>query len=147
MSQEYCHQESPFLTQVKLLGSYTVPRIDAIVSGTFQSVPGPQILANYNAPNASVAAVLGRPLAGGATNITLQLVEPGTLYGERVNQVDLRFSKRFRFSRRSVNINADLYNALNSDTVLSVNNAFAVWQRPTLNLNARYVTIGAQFDF
>ena len=147
MSQQYCHQESPFLTQVKLIGSYIVPRIDVIVSGTFQSVPGPQILANYNAPNAEVAPVLGRPLAGGAPNITLQLVDPGTLYGERLNQVDLRFSKRFRFSGRRVNFNVDLYNALNSDTVLTVNNAFAVWQRPTLNINARYLTIGAQLDF
>ena len=78
MSQQYCHQESPFLTQVKLIGSYIVPRIDVIVSGTFQSVPGPQVLANYNAPNSEVAPVLGRPLAGGAPNITLQLVDPGT---------------------------------------------------------------------
>ena len=91
--------------------------------------------------------MLGRPLAGGAPNITLQLADPGALYGERVNQVDLRVSKRFRFAERRVNINVDLYNVLNSDTVLSVNNAFAVWQRPTLNLNARYVTIGAQLDF
>ena len=74
-------------------------------------------------------------------------MDPGTLYGERLNQVDLRFSKRIRFSGRRVNFNVDLYNALNTDTVLTVNNAFAVWQRPTLNINARYLTIGAQLDF
>lgn len=148
ISQAYCHQESPFLTQVKLFGVYTVPWLDMQVSGTLQSLPGPMILSNYNAPNAVVAPILGRPLAGGAPNITLQLVDPGGLYGERLNQVDLRFAKVFRLAnRRRATINVDLYNALNADTVLTVNNAFAAWQRPTLNINARFITIGGQIDF
>ncbi|MGH9239269.1 MAG: carboxypeptidase regulatory-like domain-containing protein, partial [Vicinamibacterales bacterium] len=36
----YCHIEPPFLTDFKGLGSYTIPRIDVQVSGTFQSLPG-----------------------------------------------------------------------------------------------------------
>src|SRR5262249_29825421 len=50
----YCHQETPFLTQVKLLGSYTVPKIDVSISGSFQSLPGPQLSANQVVPNATV---------------------------------------------------------------------------------------------
>jgi hypothetical protein len=36
---------------------------------------------------------------------------------------------------------------LNADTVLTVNNAFAAWQRPTLNVQARFVILGGQIDF
>jgi len=149
LPEQFCHQESPFLTQLKLLGVYTVPRIDVQVSGTYQSVPGPLILANFNASNAYLAvnSTLGRPLAGGAPNITVNLQDPGALYGERLHQLDLRFAKVFRFGARRATINIDLYNALNADTVLTVNNAFAVWQRPTLNVQARFVTVGGQIDF
>ena len=66
-----------FLTQVKLLGSYTIPARGRAVSGTFQSIPGPQVLANYVATNALVAPSLGRPLSGGAANVTVNIVDTG----------------------------------------------------------------------
>jgi hypothetical protein len=34
---QYCRLETPFPSQVKLLGAYTVPRVDLQFSGTFQS--------------------------------------------------------------------------------------------------------------
>ena len=55
-----------FLTQVKLLGTYTIPKVDVLVSATFQSLPGPQVTANYVATNAQIQPSLGRPLSGGA---------------------------------------------------------------------------------
>ena len=60
----YCRQVTPYLTQVKLLGAYTIPRVDVQVSATFQSVPGPQLAANINFPSAAIAPSLGRPLSG-----------------------------------------------------------------------------------
>ena len=62
----FCHVDGKFLTQLKVLGSYTVPRIDVQVTSTVQSVPGPEILANFVATNAVVAPSLGRILSGGA---------------------------------------------------------------------------------
>jgi hypothetical protein len=123
--------------------------VDLQVSGTFQSLPGPNITATFTATNAFLAAnsTLGRPLAGGAQNISLNLVQPGTLYGERVNQLDARVAKVFRFGSRRATLNLDLYNTLNADTVLGVNPSFAVWQRPTSNIQARYISIGGQLDF
>ena len=59
----YCRTSQP-TTQFKLLGSYRIPRIDVQVSATFQSLPGPEIQANFVATNAIVSPSLGRNLAG-----------------------------------------------------------------------------------
>jgi hypothetical protein len=144
---QYCDLQSPFLTQFKMLGSYTVPRVDVQVSATMQSVPGPQIAANYNASNAAVQSSLGRPLSGGAANVTVNLVKPGTLYGDRINQLDMRFGKNFRFGRTRTLVSLDLYNLFNVNPVLTENAAFAAWRQPQTILPARFVKIGAQVDF
>jgi len=67
--------------------------MDVLVSGTVQSLPGPEIQANYALPTAVAAKTLGRPLSGGAANVTVGLIKPGTEFGDRVNQVDLRIGK------------------------------------------------------
>jgi hypothetical protein len=143
----YCHVDTLFLTQFKLLGAYRVPKVDVQVSSTFQSTPGPAIAANYNAPNALVQPSLGRPLSGGAANVTVNVVAPGTMYGERMNQLDLRLSKILKFGRIRTGLNFDLYNALNGNAVLTLNSNFAVWQQPIGILSARLVKISAQVDF
>jgi hypothetical protein len=124
-----------------------VPRVDVNVAATFQSLPGPQILANYNAPNALVQPSLGRPLSGGAANVTVNLVEPGTMYGERTNQLDVRFGRTFRLQRLRSTINLDLYNALNANAVRTVNSNYAVWQVPTAILSGRLTRFSLQVDF
>ena len=68
------------------------------VSGVFQSKPGPLLAANYAVPAAVIAQSLGRAPSGNVTNVTINLVEPGTLRGDRVNQLDFRVAKILRFS-------------------------------------------------
>ena len=147
MPSEFCHVQEGLRTQVKFVGSYTIPRMDVQVAAVLRNQPGPQILANYIATNAVVAPSLGRNLSGGAANLTLNVVEPGTKYGERMNQLDLRFGKILRFGRTRTTASVDLYNALNSNAVLSSSNAFATWLRPQSILLARFVKLGVQFDF
>jgi hypothetical protein len=144
-----CRVVTSFLTQYKALGTYTVPKIDLRVAATFQSVPGAQILATFNASNAQVQPSLGRPLSGGAANTPVSLVSPGTMYNERANQVDLRFSKLLRFGRTRAAVNLDLYNALNAAPVLAQNNTYtaAAWLRPQRIMDARLFKISAQLDF
>jgi len=145
---EYCHSATNWLTQVKFLASYTIPRIDVRVSGTLQNLPGPPITASYNVPTAVAARTLGRPLSGGAANVAVGLIAPGTLYGDRLNQVDFRFAKLLRFGPTRTSVNFDLYNAMNVSTVLAQNNTFGTnWLRPTSILTPRFVKVSLQFDF
>ena len=145
---EYCHTSTTWLTQVKFLGSYTIPRIDVRVSGTLQNLPGPEILANYNLPTAIAAQTLGRPLSGGTANVSVAVIDPGAVYGDRLNQVDFRVGKLLRYGRTRATVSVDFYNAMNVSTVLAQNNTFgAVWQRPTAILTPRFAKVSLQFDF
>jgi hypothetical protein len=153
----YCHRREPMLTFVKGYGSYTIPKADVQVSGTYQSKPGPLVEALYTATNAEVAPSLNRNLAGSATSVDLYLLPPGpytttnggtgTMHGDRLHQVDFRFSKLLHFGGIRARANMDIYNALNSSAVLAQNDAFGDWQRPTEILIARFYKFSVQFDF
>jgi hypothetical protein len=156
---QYCRRESPFLTQVKAYGVYIIPKVDVQISGSFRSIPGqiqvapPQTDVNvgFVANNAFIASnsTLGRPLSGGATQtVTLQLLEPYTKYLDRRNELDLRFGKvlRMRNGSRAV-VSLDLYNAINSDATVNVNQSFTAYLRPTEILNPRVAKISVSFDF
>ena len=96
---------------------------------------------------------VGHPLAGGVATQTVNLVTPGTMYYDGLNQLDIRFAKILRVGTTRFTINFDLYNAMNSNTVLTLNNAFVpgatsnTWQVPTAILQPRFFKIGGQFDF
>ena len=146
-SSLYCHVETPFLTQVKALVTYTIPRVDVQIAGTFQSLPGPEVVANFNVPTAVAAQTLGRPLSGGAANVTVNLIEPGSMYGDRHNQFDLRFGKVLRAGTTKTALNVDLYNAFNANPVTAENPNYAAFRRPTAILPARFLKFAVQFDF
>ena len=146
-SIDMCHLSTGFLTQVKLLGTYQVPKVDVNVAATLQALPGPPIAANYVASNAEVQPSLGRPLSGGAANTTVNIVQPGTMYGDRITTLDLRFGKPFRFSNTRTTVNLDINNVFNSADVLTLNAAYARWLVPLSVLNPRLFKISVQFDF
>ena len=149
---QFCAWQTPFLTQLKTIAGYTFPG-DIQASVAFQSLPGREIQAVWAATNAFIAPSLGRNLAS-ANTYPVSLIEPGTVYGDRLNQVDLRFSKNLRFSNaRRVRLMADVYNALNVSPVITVNTAYNAnqaannWMRPTQVLVGRFLKVGVQFDF
>jgi hypothetical protein len=155
-----CHQVFGYRPDVKLLGSYTLPW-DVQLSGTYQFVRGVQngttggnsILATWPTPNALIQPVLGRALSAGAASKSVNIIMPGTEYGDNnLNQLDVRFAKRFKIDRYRVRFDFDIYNIFNSNWPFTVSNAFstaptASWLRPTNVLPSRFFKIGAQFDF
>jgi hypothetical protein len=160
-STRFCHQESKFLTQVKLLGSYPLPA-GFQVSATYQSfLPDPTnsffytpmgMPANYVATNAVIAPSLGRNLSAGANaTATVNLVEPGTLYGDRSHQLDLRLARSFAMRTVRLKVLVDLYNLFNSNTIFQYNASYgttgASWLVPQQILPARLLKIGTQLTF
>ena len=70
------------------------------------------------------AQTLGRPLSANAANQTVNVLIPGQLYGDRVNQVDLRVAKILRFGRTRTLVGFDLYNLFNANPGLTYNQTF-----------------------
>jgi hypothetical protein len=141
----YCHQDSNFLTQVKGYAAYRLPA-DVQIAATFQSIPGQPLAANVTYTSAQVAQSLGRPLSL-ATTVNVNAIQPGTVYGDRLNQLDLRLGKMFRVQRYRINASVDVYNVLNSDAVLNENSAFLTLRRPLSLVRPRFVKFGAQLNF
>ncbi len=148
-TQAYCDVRPPFQPNVKLLAVYPLPWWGLQAAATFQSLPGPQVTASYTATNAQIAPSLGRNLSSGANGtVAVDLIPPGTLYGDRLNQLDIRGTKIFKVGRSRIMANVDLYNLLNGNAVITQNNTFGTaWQRPTLILQPRLLKFGVQLDF
>ena len=145
----HCRVDPPFFRPGwKLSGAYTLP-YDVQLSGFWQNLPGVPILATWNAPVSAVEPSLGRPLAGGAGTAEVHLIAPGTLFADRLNQLDVRVSKIFRLDAgREVRLMLDAYNLLNDDAPLAVNDTYgSQWQVPESILLARFVKFGAQFTW
>ena len=142
-----CNVTPPFLTQVKVLGVYPWPWWGLQTSATLQSLPGPEITAARSYTSAEVIGSLGRPLTSGTA--TVPLIEPGTTYGGRLNQVDFRLSKVFRVGPEArVMANVDLYNMFNASPTLALNTTYgSAWLRPLQILQGRLLKFSAQLDF
>jgi hypothetical protein len=94
-------------------------------SAAFQSVPGPQISATYNATNAQIAPSLHRDLAAGpSSTLALQIVAPGTLYNDRLNQLDARFTKNFRLQAGAVSRRSSTSTTCSMSGRLNHNNTY-----------------------
>jgi len=134
-------------TQAKLNGSIPLPG-DAMVSATYQSLPGTSYIATYNATTAEVLPSLGRNLAGGTRTIAVPLVMPQTMREHRRSQMDLRLTKYVTMGKRRIQANFDLYNLFNSADILGENTTFgSSWRKPTLILNGRLIQFSANMTF
>jgi carboxypeptidase family protein len=146
--QDFCHREQPWLTGVKALATYVIPKIDVQVAGSFRSTPGTTLAVGYTATNAILASTstLGRPLSGNVQNMVIGIEEPNAKFTERRNELDLRIGKVLRFANTRTVVSMDIFNALNSNAMIVQNQAYLSYLRPTEILNARLFKFSWAFD-
>ena len=159
-----CSATEPFLTTLRGLATYTVPKIDVLVSAIFRAQPnanpggdvgtnGASRAANYQMTPAQFLAATGRPLRAGVTSETVNLLLPGDLYGDRIYGLDMRFAKIIRIKGKRANIGLDAYNLINANTpttyeaVYNPDPAANTWFRPTAVVQPRFLRFNVQFDF
>jgi hypothetical protein len=148
----YCRIVEPYRTDFRGLASYTIPRVDVQVAGTWRSIPGSSLAANFVTNDAWIAAgpqPLGRPLARTRT-VTVNLIEPATVWAPRRNTVDFRVAKILRFGGTRAQVGVDIYNVLNTDVVTDLNETFTPggnWLTPDGITPARYARISAEVSF
>jgi hypothetical protein len=152
----YCHSESPWLTSFRALASYTIPRIDVLLSTVFQDKPNigtdqiASLAATYTlsaADQASAAAQAGRPLTG--TGLQVNLLAPGQLYGDRIRQMDLTAKKIIRFGGQRLTAGVDIYNLMNNNVTLLFNGVFVPntpgWNSPAQYMNPRVFRLNVEY--
>jgi hypothetical protein len=67
---------------------------------------------------------------------------------KRWNQIDVRLAKKFHVQRVNFQGQLDIFNVLNSSSVLTVNETYgSALDRPTSILQGRLLAIGAQVNF
>ena len=153
LANPWCRVVEPLQTSFRGLATYIVPKVDVNLSVTWRSDPGPDLAANYVVTSAIALPSLGRNLSSG--NVTVNLVEPGTLYGARQNNLDMRIAKILRFRGTRAQFGVDVYNLLNTDVVTAYNQGYtaptattgSIWLTPNAILPARYVRLNMQLDF
>jgi hypothetical protein len=155
-----CKQTLPWKGQLQAKATvvYPLPWFGLRASAVYQNISGVPILANWTVTNAAIAPSLGRNLASCGTAATCNgtvtvtnLFTPNTIFEDRLQQVDLRFSKVFSFGSRRVTGNFDIYNLFNANTILNRNNTYSpsgsTWGTPTDVLAGRLLKFGAQISF
>jgi hypothetical protein len=154
--QMFCDQTIPYegQSQVKVAVNYPLPWWHLAASANFQNLPGIPVNATWAVPNALIVPSLGRNLgACGALAVctataTVIPFEPYTVFEDRYSLLDLRLSDTIKVGRWRVTPHMDIYNVLNTITVLSENTAFGgSFRKPITTFSGRLFQFGARLDF
>ena len=156
----FCHISQPWSgnTGFGFNVVYPLPW-DIQTSALYQNKPGYPISANYVAGNAEIRQSLGRNLAACPSqstatcnqNVTLELAAPGTAFGDRITQLDLRFSRFFPLGKTRLQGNFDIYNIFNGNTVLNEQTRYQTvnnqWRNVVQIMGGRLMKFSAQLTF
>jgi hypothetical protein len=180
-----CNPHTRWETSIRGTATYTVlpGRVwgDILVSTVFQRRNGPERAANHAFTKdqvtweASSVARATQPCPAGATagqvgcftptgttvtatSYTVNMLNPGELYGPGYTIFDLKLGKNLRFAGKRMNVGVDIYNLFNKEQVLTYQDNFDTvdnpvtpvveqWGQATSLLSPRFVRLSIQFDF
>jgi hypothetical protein len=113
----FCDQTAfnyPLRHEFKLAGNYAFP-FGFDFGAVLQSYAGTERVIQWT-PQANL-------FPGGRTKSeTVVLTEPGSLFADRWNQLDINFKKNFRYSHHVITLQLDIFNVLNSNAIRNINN-------------------------
>jgi hypothetical protein len=148
--EKFCNSHPNWNPQIKGQFSYRLPW-EVNFSATYQSLSGPEIFASCPV-NSTVngaplcTATLSRPFTGAAPSV--DIVDSGRIYGDRIYQTDIRFSRTIRTGKTTVRPTVSVYNLFNSNAIQTYSNTYGTsWQTPLSIMQSRFVDIGVQMDF
>jgi hypothetical protein len=148
----YCDARYPFVNHFKLSGTYPLP-YKFRLSGLFQSVPGTQSARDGGnvGKDLNETYSVGRAIAPGLnqTTVLIQHVnEPGSVFLDRVNQIDFAISRDFQLGKARVRPQMDIFNALNNNAITQVNSTFGPsLLQPQSILNPRLIRLNVRITF
>ena len=166
-----CRNVEPWQWAWRGLVSYTIPKVDVLISGILRSQPEVQLSgvtvlsgntsAQWQVPNSVIAAALGHlppgATATGNTVIPLADNDHRVFSGERRTQIDVRFAKIVRFGRARLDVGIDLNNVLNTNYATGFNTTYiyntdntprpAGWGTPTSIYNPRFARLNFTLNF
>jgi hypothetical protein len=162
-----CRTVEPYQTTLRGLASYTIPKVDVLLSGTVRSQPPLQVNgtlgaangASWLVPNTVVQSLLGRlppgGLATGNTAVSLVDNSDNRLYVDNHRtQVDMRVAKIVRLGRVRADVGVDLYNLLNSNYATAYETAYSytapnggTWLNPTSILAPRFARFNVTVNY
>jgi hypothetical protein len=162
-----CNDVEPWQTTVRGLASYTIPKIDVLVSTVVRSQPEALLAgtanttAQWQVPNSVIIAALGHSHPSltptGITVVPLGHNDKRIYSGERRTQVDMRFAKIVRFGRTRTDIGVDVNNLFNTNYANTFNTTYTFitdnaprpggWGTPTGIINPRFVRLNFTVNF
>lgn len=148
----FCDQSAfgmPYRAMFKAAGTYPLP-YGFEISGSFQSYPGgsqqvdnaePWLDVDYNVTRSILPALV-------QSSVTIPLIQPGTKFLPRMNQLDVRFGKVVRVGRVRLRGQFDIFNATNSSSILDVVETFGPdLDRVSQILPGRVFGLSMRLDF
>jgi hypothetical protein len=156
-----CNNVEPWQTNLRGLASYTIPKIDVLVSTVVRSQTPNEITATWQVPNSVIQQTLGflppGASATGTTNIQLTDNEHRVYAEKRRTQVDMRFAKIVRFGRTRTDVGVDLNNLFNTNYPTGFNTTYIYttdnaprqngWGTPTNLVSPRFVRLNLTVNF
>ena len=152
-----CRSVEPWQTTLRGLASYTIPKVDVLISATVRSQNPILSSASWIVPTATVVTpALGRTPVGAAPTTTIALNDAANrIYlGNRLNQVDMRFAKVLRYGRTRSTIGIDLNNMLNTNYPTSYITTYTYgvanggsWGAPNAIYQPRFLRLNFTIDF
>jgi hypothetical protein len=155
-----CDNVEPWQTTLRGLVTYTIPKIDVLISTVLRSQPSSAITANWQVPNSVIASSLGHlPVGATATGTTTILLTDNEhrVYADERRRRWTCASRRSSVQRTRTDVGVDVNNLFNTSYATGFNQTYvyntdnnarpAGWGTPTGLAFPRFVRFNLTFNF